>query len=202
MASRPVGRGGGEVRSLVFLVEELSMKEYLDVLLPRVLPAAIPTITIPHEGKSDLLQSVPRKLQAWNEPHARFAVLIDQDSSDCRRLKQHIVSLCVQAGKPDVLVRVVCRALESWVMGDLHALGAAFGAGFVRHQNKNPYRAPDRCGDPVGAIRRLQPSYQKTSGARLVAAHARVEVGVNTSASFHAFVTGVRRLAGLKARSR
>jgi hypothetical protein len=25
---------------------------------------------------------------------------------------------------------------------------------------------------------------------------------VNTSASFHAFVTGVRRLAGLKARSR
>lgn len=186
------------MRTLVFLVEELSMKQYLDVLLPRLLPESIPTITIPHEGKSDLIRSVPRKLSAWNDPNARFAVLIDQDSGDCRRLKRDLVSLCAQAGKPNALVRIVCRALESWVMGDLHALGAAFGGRVARYQNKAPFRVPDTCGDPVGAIRRFHPAYQKTSGARLVAAHARIDVGVNTSTSFRVFIEGVRRLAGVR----
>jgi hypothetical protein len=183
------------VKTLVFLVEERSMKEYLDVLLPKLLPESIATITIPHEGKTDLKQSVPRKLAAWNDPNARFAVLIDQDSNDCRRLKEEILSLCVAAGKPETLVRIVCRTLESWIMGDLHALGAAFGTSFARHQNKNPFRVPDACGDPIGTVRQLHPTYQKTSGARLVAAHARVDSGENASASFRVFIAAVRRLA-------
>lgn len=50
--------------TLVFLLEELSMKVFLEGLLPRVLPEHIGVQLIPHEGKSDLEKSIPRKLRA------------------------------------------------------------------------------------------------------------------------------------------
>ena len=94
---------------LVFLVEEASMRDTLNGLLPRVLPAGVTWQCIPHEGKSDLEKSIPRKLRAWKEPDVRFVVLRDQDSADCEKVKTRLVELCRQGGKADVLVRVVCR---------------------------------------------------------------------------------------------
>jgi len=60
---------------LVFLLEERSMKEFLRGLLPRILPAGCEFQLIPHEGKSDLEKSIPRKLRAWLEPEVRFVVV-------------------------------------------------------------------------------------------------------------------------------
>lgn len=42
------------------------MKEVLDIILPRVFPETISFITIPHNGKGDLENSIPKKLKAWN----------------------------------------------------------------------------------------------------------------------------------------
>lgn len=39
---------------LVFLLEEKSMKRFLDIIIPKILPAEIQYQTIPHEGKTDL----------------------------------------------------------------------------------------------------------------------------------------------------
>ena len=50
---------------LIFFLEESSMKELLDGILPRILPNGITFKTIPHEGKSDLEHSLPIKLRAW-----------------------------------------------------------------------------------------------------------------------------------------
>lgn len=36
---------------LVFLLEEKSMKRFLDIIIPKILPAEIQYQTIPHEGK-------------------------------------------------------------------------------------------------------------------------------------------------------
>ena len=46
---------------LVFLLEEESMKHFLDGILPKILPPDVGFITVPHEGKSDLQKSVPIK---------------------------------------------------------------------------------------------------------------------------------------------
>lgn len=54
---------------VVFLLEERSMKELLEGLLPRLFPG-LPFLCIPHEGKRDLERSIPRKLRAWREPGA------------------------------------------------------------------------------------------------------------------------------------
>lgn len=50
----------------VFLLEEKSMKVFLDILLPKILSPDIGFCTIPHEGKSDLRKLLSIKLRAWN----------------------------------------------------------------------------------------------------------------------------------------
>jgi hypothetical protein len=183
--------------SLVLLVEEASMEALLEGVLPRVVPQGMDVQIIAHEGKTDLKQSIPRKLRGWGVPGARFVVLIDQDANDCRKLKNDIVRLCREAGREDVLVRIVCRSLESWVLGDLEALGRALARpAIAKKQSVKKLRAPDKLGDPLRELRALVGEYQKVSGARRVAAHLSLEAGTNTSASFRAFLDGLARLVG------
>lgn len=49
--------------TIVFLLEEPSMKVALEGLLPRILPGENFRL-IAHEGKQDLAKSIPRKLRA------------------------------------------------------------------------------------------------------------------------------------------
>ncbi|MCY4285477.1 MAG: DUF4276 family protein [Thiotrichales bacterium] len=77
---------------------------------------------IPHEGKRDLVRSIPRKLRAWREPDVRFVVMRDQDGEGCHEVKSRLVAICRNAGRSDVLVRVVCRELEAWYLGEPEAL--------------------------------------------------------------------------------
>lgn len=46
---------------IIFLLEERSTKELLDILLPRVLPPEVNFRTIPHEGKGDLQKSMDKQ---------------------------------------------------------------------------------------------------------------------------------------------
>ena len=62
---------------LIFMLEERSMKELLDRILPKIMPENVGFRTIPHAGKRDLELSLPRKLRAWNEPDAVFVVVHD-----------------------------------------------------------------------------------------------------------------------------
>lgn len=75
---------------VVFMVEEASMEEMLRGFLPVLFPDWVEGVhwrCIPHEGKSDLEKSIPRKLRAWRQPGARFVVLRDQDSAACETVK-------------------------------------------------------------------------------------------------------------------
>ncbi len=170
------------------------MKEALSVLLPGLLPPEIRTILIPHNGKRDLDRSVPRKLRAWRAPGASFVIVRDCDSADCRRVKNDLRELCVAAGRTDALIRIVCPHLEAWFLGDLAAVAAAFEAKkVIRERDRAKFRDPDGLANASDELRRLIPAYQKLSGARAIAAHMDVEA--NRSASFRAFVAGVRRIA-------
>ena len=80
---------------LIFLLEEPSMKYFLNELLPRILPENVAFQLIPHHGKRDLEKSIPKKLRGWNEPgDIRFVILHDQDNKDCIELKQSLLELC------------------------------------------------------------------------------------------------------------
>lgn len=180
--------------TLVFLLEDRSMKAFLEGLLPRILPRGVVFHLIPHEGKSDLRASIPRKLRAWRTPDTRFVIVHDQDSADCVRLKGDLTAVCADAGRPDALVRIACRELEAWFLGDLAGVERALGAqGLAHRQASRKFRDPDALGSPSRELASLVGSYGKVSGARAIGPELAVEACC--SRSFQVFVAGVRRLA-------
>lgn len=181
--------------NVVFLLEEPSMKAFLTGLLPRILPANVTFQLVAHEGKSDLEKSVPRKLRGWKTPDTCFVVVRDQDSGDCQTIKDRLVTSCAEAGRPDSLVRIACRELESWFLGDLATVEQVFGVpGLGKRQEKTKFRSPDKLGNPSRELESLVPGYRKVGGARALGPALALEA--NRSHSFGVFVSGVRAMAG------
>lgn len=182
------------MKKLVFLLEEPSICGLLEVLLPRVLPEGTPFILIPHEGKSDLEKSIPRKMRGWNEPDVHFIVVRDNDGADCRVLKERLVTLCREGGRPESLVRIICQQLECWYLGDLPAIESAFGlSGLGAQQNKVKYRHPDRLTNSSDLMKHLVKGYGKIITARKIAPHFVPER--NRSESLRVFIDGICRIA-------
>lgn len=177
---------------IVFLVEEKSMECLLNGILPKILPEGIEFKVIPHQGKQHLQRSIPIKLRSWNEPDVRFVIVHDKDSWDCRELKRELVSLCVQAGRSDTLVRIVCNELEAWYFGDLEAVGQAFNKDISDLSRKRKYRIPDEIENPKEEIKSTIRELQQISGAKAIAPYMNIER--NTSHSFKVFVEGILKI--------
>lgn len=173
------------------------MKDFLDGFLPRIIPSNMSFQVISHEGKSDLQKSIPRKLKAWKEPGVEFIILMDQDSGDCLQIKQKLQNLCHEGHRPDTLIRIVCRELESWFMGDLEALDEALGINLKRSENRALKRVPDTVESPSHELERLVPSFQKRATARAIAPLLKVTPQNNRSTSFGYFIEGIARKAGV-----
>ena len=97
-------------------------------------------------------------------------------------------------GRRDVLIRVACRELEAWYIGEPQALKQAFPAtrsSALRELGKSRYQNPDTVVRPSDIVAKLIPEFQKRSGARRMAAFLSRE---NSSNSFRVFVEGVEKL--------
>ena len=120
-------------------------------------------------------------------------VLRDQDAADCRVVKERLTELVADSGREPALVRVACRELESWVVGDWQAVAEAFDRpNLAALSSKKAYRDPDQIMRPVESLRSVIPGYQKREGARRVGVF--LDPARNLSVSFLVFCTGVRRL--------
>jgi hypothetical protein len=132
------------MKILVFFLEEPSAEEMLKGILPKILPESIQAKFHVFEGKQDLERRMPRILRAWRVPHCSFLIMRDQDSGNCKKIKQKLLSLCQKARHPSsVVVRIACRELESFYLGDLAAVEQGLDiAGLIKKQNKSLYRDP------------------------------------------------------------
>lgn len=180
-----------------FLLEEVSMKNALEVLLPKILPQGFKLnencFLRPHNGKSDLEKSIPKKIKAFSSfgEETKIVVLQDQDSNDCKTLKRRLRELCEENGGRHFLIRIACKELESWYLGDLNAVQQVyprFKAG--RHCNKSKYRNPDLC-QASDELKKLIPEFQKGFASREIPKHMTIEM--NTSPSFKQFVEGLKK---------
>ena len=178
---------------VVFLLEELSARAMLEGLLPKLLPDTIRCRYIVFEGKQDLEKQLVKRMRGYRVPDARFVVLRDKDSEDCRQVKKRLVGKCTEAHQPASLVRVACHELESWYLGDLAAVEVGLGVtGLVRHQDKTPYDRPDDLAAPARKLHSIAPTYQKVGGSRAIGPH--LNPGNNRSHSFRVFVAGIQKL--------
>jgi hypothetical protein len=179
------------VKELVFLLEEGSAKALLQAILPSLTRTQSRFIVF--EGKQDLHRQLERKLRGYLNPKARFIVLQDQDATDCRKLKKSLALLCSRARKPETIVRIACRELESFYLGDLRAVESGLGlTGLARWQNRAKYRDPDRLHAPSRELARLtEYGYQKIAGSRAIAPHLDLESP--RSRSFYHLLQAIRK---------
>ena len=179
---------------IVFMVEERSMKELLEILLPKILPVGVESLIITHSGKSDLKESINKKIRGWQSQSDKFVIVHDQDSNDCFKLKAAIELLC-EKSRNVYLIRIVCVELESWYFGDLSAVSLAYGKDYAKLAVKRKYRTPDNLKNAKQELRKIVPTYQPIDGARKIAVH--MDIDNNTSPSFNVFVSGVKKMCRL-----
>ncbi len=177
---------------VIFLLEEPSMKMFLEVLFSRLFPDARYQL-VPHEGISDLERSIPRKVRGMHTIASAFVILRDQHSvADCVALKAKIAALGSGTSR-EVVARVVCRELESWILGDLVSLESALQVvGIAKVNARKKFRSPDQLVNAAEELAKLCPGYSKTHGAKAVATH--FDPARCTSRSFQVFFKTVRRL--------
>jgi len=182
------------MKTVVFFLEEPSAKEMLMGLLPRVLSPNIDIRYIIFRGKQDLEKNLCKKLRGWHLPESVFVVIRDQDSGDCHAVKTKLINLCLQAGRGDALVRVACRELESFYLGDLKAVEQGLGiTGLTAKQDGKKFRSPDMLGNPSDELDKLTSGvYQKLSGSRAIGPF--LELEGNRSHSFNMLLMGIKKL--------
>lgn len=182
------------MKTLVFFLEEPSAEAMLKAVLPRVLPENIQVRYIVFQGKQNLEKNLNRKLRGWSAPDSYFVVMRDQDSGDCREIKSKLLSLCQGSRKERVLIRIACRELESFYLGDLAAVELGLGAkGLKQLQNKAKFRDPDSLGNPSNELLMLTNNkYQKLAGSRAIGPH--MNLLSNRSLSFKILLSGIHKL--------
>ena len=180
-----------------FLLEEKSMENFLEVVLPKILPAdyhlGVNCFLRAHDGKTDLMDSIPRKIKtfsAFYEP-AKIVIIHDQHSFDCKELKNKITELCTRNGTCPVLIRLACRELESWYIGDLDAVEQAYPkTNASKLKAKQKYRNPDKL-EAAEELSKLTKDFQKGEASKNIPKHMVLEN--NNSKSFNVFITGLKR---------
>ncbi|MFN8892474.1 MAG: hypothetical protein ACK5Y8_01750, partial [Betaproteobacteria bacterium] len=115
------------MKHLVFLLEEPSAQDALEAWVPTWLPTGVTPHYLVFQGKQDLEKRMVLRMRHWVRPDSRFLVMRDQDSGNCREVKAALRERCEAAGRPDAVVRVACRELESFFVGDWQAVAQAFG---------------------------------------------------------------------------
>jgi hypothetical protein len=180
---------------LVFLLEERSAEEMLKVMVPKIFPR--PFHCIPFSGKQDLKKQLTRKMQRWQNEQTVFIVLCDSDRDDCKKLKNELAELCQKSGKPNYYIRLACRELESFYLGDLQAVSRAFEKyDIIRYKNKSEFRNPDKINNPSEKIQNItKGEYSKVKGSRLIAQNLNLDPANNTSSSFNILVKTIREIA-------
>ena len=178
---------------LVFLLEELSAKAMLEGVVSRLVDARLAIHYMTFDGKQDLERNLERKIRLWKRPNTAFVVMRDQDSGDCREVKRRLKDICSRTGKEPILVRIACHELESFYLGDLDAVGRAYGISVPAQQSRK-YRHPDDLGNAAEEMRKLtRHVYQKIDGSRRIGPLLKLD-GSNASVSFNALCEGIRRL--------
>lgn len=181
------------IEHLVFFLEEPSAKDFLEAVLPRILPPKITPYFVVFEGKQDLEKRLVVKLKYWLKPNSHFVVMRDQDSGDCKVIKAKLKKLCIEANKPNATVRIICKELETFFVGDWHAIALAYERESLSTNSRlAKYRTPDLLGSPSAEIKRLIPNYQKRAGARMIAPH--LDLNNNASASFRTLMQSIKSI--------
>lgn len=121
-------------------------------------------------------------------------ILIDQDSNDCHTLKSKIL-LQIPDNFENVVIRIVCKELENWYLGDLDSLATVYkGFNPKSLKNKAKYRNPDSLSGSE-EVQKLIRDFTKTDAALRLGGI--INIDNNRSVSFRNFLSGLQKLLSI-----
>lgn len=177
---------------IVFMVEGDSEKEFLKGLLPRLNIPDHVSLCRTFGGYGGLVKAMPAFMKSWRNENVRFMILCDQDSADCHERKTEILNVVPNYWKTRTVVRIACRELEAWYLGDKSGLSDVL-PDFDRVRAKRKFRKdPDAVLMPARSLGE-EVSFKKIDLAGQMG--ERVEIDGNQSPSMQVFIRSVRALA-------
>lgn len=183
--------------TIEILLEESSMENFLREVLPKILPKNYVLdencFLRPHNGKSDLKKSIPNKVKVFSnyfEP-VKLIIIHDQDSNNCKLLKKSLTELCKSNGDCPTLIRIACKELESWYLGDMDAIEKVY----PKFKAKNfkriaKFRNPDLL-QASQELKILIPEFQKGFASKNISKFISIEE--STSSSFKHLISGIKK---------
>ena len=182
------------MKLLVCFLEERSAMEMLKVIVPRLQSDARVRFHT-FQGKQDMKKEIAKKVSGYHTHESpRFLVMLDQDNDDCVQLKNDLHNK-TNNSQPTI-IRIACRELESFYLGDLEAVRkAALPVNRSISQQNRKYRDPDfMVQKPSKELKEItDKKYYKIDGSRAIAHHLKLN-GENTSHSFNVLIDGINRL--------
>lgn len=191
---------------LEFLVEEPSMEAFLRAFLPRLLGDASSFDVYPYQGKQDLRDKLPSRLEGyagWLPPAWRIVVVVDQDDDACEQLKQRLEKMAADAGLLtrtaagsavwQIVNRIAIEELEAWYFGDWQAARKVYTGVSAAVSRQAKFRDPDAvAGGTWEAFERLlqKAGYFKSGLRKMEVARdlgAAIDPARNSSHSFQVF---------------
>jgi len=188
------------MNTLYIFTEEPSLKIVLEVLLPKILPENYTFKIFSHQGKQDLEKAIEKTVPTLSKnPGAKIIITRDQDNEDCKTLKKDLLDKLKNNCSSPFLVRILCRELESWFLGDMIAIENAYHR-FKSDQyiNKKNYRDVDLIKYPSKVLLKIIPEYSgrdklpKLEVSKKISRHLLIDR--NTSTSFKFFIEGVQKI--------
>jgi hypothetical protein len=184
---------------LEILVEEKSMGAFLEVFLPKLLPTGFSLnencFVRTHNGKQDLQKKIPTILKSYKRyPFpVRLMVIHDQDSANCIELKNKIIDLIEKnSERINYLVRIACKELENWYLGDLESIEHVYpNSKASSHLNKAKFRNPDLL-NGTEEMEKFSIEFSKINCAREMAKV--ISISKNKSHSFNQFCIGIQKI--------
>ena len=189
------------MNTLYILTEEPSIKNIFEVVLPQVLPQNMAFRILIHQGKKDLEKTLAEKITSLSKiKGAKILITIDQDTNDCKQLKQKLTGLIGKNCSCDYKIRIVCKELESWLLGDLSAIEKAFprfrSMSFLK---KTQMRDVDKIkGKPSDFLLSIIPDYKdrkklpKLEFSKKIAPF--LDIANNSSVSFNHTMDAIKKL--------
>ena len=180
--------------------EESSAGIVFNSLLPAILPESVTFSIYSHQGKEDLKKALTTTVPSLSKiPGARILITQDQDNDDCTLVKKELSNLLNNTCHSPYLIRVICRELESWFLGDLSALEAIFPR--VRpekYRGTQKFRNVDDIKKPSMMLLSIIPDYKGRTYLPKLELSQKIAPVLhhenNSSVSFRHVVSGIKKL--------
>jgi hypothetical protein len=189
---------------LHIFTEEPSAKYLFEAILPKLVSEDVTFRIYPHQGKQDLENALRKTIPTISKiPGSRILITRDQDSADCKDVKSSIIEIIGGHISCPYLVRIVCKELESWFLGDLHAVSSAYPrVNPDSLRGKAEFRNVDKITTPHRHLLKIIPEYlgrgslPKLECSENISKH--LNINENRSNSFNQTISGIRKLLEIK----